>query len=145
MKNGLYSSRTSISDTLGVRTCWPKRRKHHIPTWRLLSLFKFPFFPLFVSLSHAHVGDFNVLCTEKKSRIGLCWVLQSSQDKSRTSTDRKMGHHFLSLLPWRKKTLHNNQLTLSSFFVFLLRSVVLGRTIIWFSRASDFLSLKYTG
>lgn len=50
----------------------------------------------------------------------------------------------LSLLHWRKRKLPKNLLTLSSFFMFLLRSVVLGRMLVWLSRASDCFSLKYT-
>lgn len=88
-------------------------------------------------LSHSHVGDFTVLCTSKKRRVGLCWVLQSSQDKSSASTDRKTRQFSLKtgILHWREKKLHKTCLLLA-VSLFVLRSV-------WLSKASESLSRRH--
>lgn len=100
-------------------------------------------FFLFVSLSLTHTSVILLsFVLQRKGRVRLCWVLQSSQDKSSASTDKKTRQFSLKtgILHWRKKKkVAQNLLTLSSFFIFFLRSVVLGQTLVWLSRASESL------
>lgn len=81
-------------------------------------------FFLFVSLSLTHTSVILLsFVLQRKGRVRLCWVLQSSQDKSSASTDKKTRQFSLKtgILHWKKKKkkLHKTCLLLAvSLFFF---------------------------